>query len=107
MDDDSVAAVMEDYTSAPIDERLRAMLGFLRKQTLEPESVGPDDMAPLRAAGLSDRAIQEAMMVAFCFNIMDRLADAFDFENPEDSDYHLRCAQFLRRFGYSMGSVPF
>ena len=38
-------------------------------------------------------------------NIMDRLADAFDFENPE-GDYHIRCAKFLRRFGYRLGSLP-
>ena len=107
LDDETVAAVMQDYASAPIDERLRAMLGFLHKLTLEPESVSADDMAPLRAAGLSERAIEEAMLVAFCFNIMDRLADAFDFENPEGERYHLRCAQFLRRLGYGMASLPF
>ena len=105
LDRETVEAVMTDYASAPIDERLRAMLGFLHKLTLEPNAVTSQDVAVLRAAGLSDRAIEEAMYVCFAFNIMDRLADAFDFTIP-DEKYHRRCAQFLRHFGYRMASLP-
>ena len=58
--DDTVAAVLNDWRTAPIDAKLRAMLGFLEKLTLTPAEVGPADVAPLRAAGLSDAAIEDA-----------------------------------------------
>lgn len=105
MDPETVQAVMDDHTTAPVDERVRATLVFLRKLTLEPESLDSDDIAPLRAAGLGDRAIEEAIYVAFAFNVLDRLADAFDFEVPEQA-YHDKCGKFLRRLGYRRGSLP-
>ena len=96
---------MDDYASAPIEGRLRAILSFLHKLTVEPTEVTASDVAPLRAAGLSDRAIEEAMYISFAFNIMDRLADAFDFPIP-DAEYNRRCAKFLHRFGYRLASLP-
>ena len=62
-------AALDDWRTAPIDERLRATLGFLRKMTLEPEHLGPADAEALRAAGVTDAAIEEAIEVAFLFNV--------------------------------------
>ena len=77
-------AVLEDYRSAPIDERLRATLGFLEKLTLHPEEVGPEDAAAVRAAGVSDEALEEAIHVCALFNIVDRMADSLGFEVPPE-----------------------
>lgn len=98
-------AVLEDYRTAPIDERLRATLAFLEKLTLSPAEVGPADIAPMRAAGVSDRAIEEAVYVAAMFNVMDRLADAFDFQvsTVEESG---RVARILLKLGYQAASLP-
>ena len=71
--------MLKDFRSAPISERVKAALAFLEKLTLEPQRVGPDDIAPMRAAGLSDDAIAEAIHVAVVFNIIDRVADALGF----------------------------
>jgi uncharacterized peroxidase-related enzyme len=100
-DEALVRAVLEDWRTAPVDERMRAMLGFLEKVTLDPAEVGPEDIAPLKTAGIADQAIEEALYVCFLFNLMDRLADAFDFTIPEVAD-----GKFLYRMGYSSGSVP-
>ena len=97
--------MLADWRTAQLNERLRATLGFLEKVTLSPGDLGPEDVAPLRAAGLSDQAIREALYVCFIFDVMDRLADAFDFPLPS--------AQAIRRngrmahiVGYGMVSVP-
>ena len=49
--------MLADYRTAPILGKLRAMLGFLEKLTLQPADVSPDDAVALRAAGLSDEEI--------------------------------------------------
>ena len=105
LDPATVAAVLVDWRTAPIREPLRAMLGFLEKLTLTPDQVGPGDVAPLRAAGLSDRAIEEAIYVCFLFSVMDRLADAFDFAIPAEESTR-RAAKFLYRMGYGGASLP-
>jgi uncharacterized peroxidase-related enzyme len=104
LDDATVQAVLADWRTAPISERLRAMLGFLEKLTRTPEQIGAGDIAPLRAAGLTDRAIREAIYVCFLFSVMDRLADAFDYTIPSAKSTE-RAARFLYRMGYGGASV--
>jgi alkylhydroperoxidase family enzyme len=81
------------------------MLGFLEKVTLTPQEVSADDVARLRSAGLNDRAIEEALYVCFLFNVMDRLADAFDFHVPTAAGTR-RTARLLYTLGYGMASIP-
>ena len=96
---DLVEAVLDDYQSAPIDGRMRAMLAFLDKATPDPSGLEPADLEPLRAAGLSDAAIEEAIEVAFVFNVIDRLADAFGY--PISNEGELR---WITRFLTTRGA---
>ncbi|HYO15322.1 MAG TPA: peroxidase [Thermoanaerobaculia bacterium] len=96
-----VEAVLEDYRTAPIPERLRAMLGFLEKLTLRPAEVGPDDIAPLRAAGLTDEEIEDAIHVCANFNLINRVADALGFDLPTRTVY-AGSARMLLKSGYKL-----
>jgi alkylhydroperoxidase family enzyme len=103
--DTIVQAVLDDYKTAPIDEKLRLTLAFLEKLTLRPAEVGPDDVAPLRAAGLPDVAIEEAIRVCFLFGTIDRIADALAF--PLSTARNLRwVTRILLKAGYGIASVP-
>jgi uncharacterized peroxidase-related enzyme len=91
--------VLADYRAAPIPEKLRAMLGFLEKLTLQPADIGPDDAVPLRAAGLSDEEIEDAVHVCALFNIINRVADSLGFE-PADADGYAKNGRWLVSYGY-------
>ena len=92
-------AVLEDWRSAPIDARLRAQLGFLEKLTLRPDEVRPRDVEPLRAAGLSDHAIEDAIQVCALFNIYDRMADSLGWYLPDQAGYAASASNLMKR-GY-------
>jgi alkylhydroperoxidase family enzyme len=62
---------------------LRATLGLLEKLTLTPEDVGPQDMEAVRATGVSEQAMLDAIYICVAFNLIDRVADALGFEIPE------------------------
>jgi len=94
-----VQAALTDWRTAPVDARLRAALGFLEKLTLRPDEVRPADLAPLRDAGASDAAIEDAINVSALFNIYDRLADALGWYLPDRAGY-ASSAQNLMRRGY-------
>jgi alkylhydroperoxidase family enzyme len=96
-----VQAALDNWRTAPLDESVRATLGFLEKLTLSPESVSAADVRPLRALGLSDSAIEDAIHVCVLFNIYDRLADAFDFDIPDKQGFEIGAATLLKR-GYAM-----
>jgi alkylhydroperoxidase family enzyme len=91
--------VLEDWRTAPIDEKLRATLGFLEKVTLSPDVVGADDAALPRRAGVSDAALRDAVYVCALFNLIDRISDALDFAIPTPEGFK-KGARMLLKFGY-------
>jgi hypothetical protein len=75
------------------------MLAYLRKMTLDPDGLGPDDARVLLSKGLSRDAIHEAMYVAYLFNIYDRLADTLGWHLPPEAQYEKQADHLLKR-GY-------
>lgn len=67
--------------------------------TLAPSQLGILDLAILRSAGVSDRAILDAIYVCVGFNIITRIADALGFKLPAEEMF-VRAARLLRIFGY-------
>jgi alkylhydroperoxidase family enzyme len=94
-----VQAALDDWRTAPVDERTRAMLGFLEKLTLAPETVTAADARALRDAGLSESAIEDAIQVCVLFSVYDRLADSFKFHIPDDRGFEISAEMLLKR-GY-------
>ena len=91
--------VLDDASTAPIDGKLRATLAFLKKVTLAPESLTPDDARPALALGATKEALEEAAYVAYLFNIYDRLADAFGWALLTPEGYEAS-GRRLRKSGY-------
>jgi hypothetical protein len=80
---------------------VRATLGLLEKMTLEPEKLGPEDVRPVLALGVSRQAVADAMNVAFLFNVFDRLADAMGWDVPAaGSEFWAASAKMLLSRGY-------
>lgn len=96
-----VAAVLADWRTADISDGMRATLGLLEKLTLTPDAVTPEDVVAPRAAGLSDDAIEDAIVVCALFNVIDRIADALDFTPPTPEQAARGAAGQLKR-GYSL-----
>jgi uncharacterized peroxidase-related enzyme len=93
-----VDAVLANPDGADIDAKLRATLRMLRKLARE-HSVSVDDMRELLDAGVTREQIEDALDVAFSFNIITRLSEAFGFAIPT-SDAMNAGAKFLLARGY-------
>lgn len=94
-------AVEADWRTAPIDEKLRAMLGFLEKLTLRPEELTREDADAVRVAGVSDEAMVDAIHVAALFNMIVRLADSLDWDVPSFDSFLARADAMLAN-GYAL-----
>jgi len=95
-----VDAVLSDYRTAPISERLRAALAFIERLTTDPGSVAAADAQAAMAAGLSRQDIEDAAAVASVFAVITRNANALDFEIPTAEEFDRAAGMLLRR-GYS------
>jgi hypothetical protein len=60
--------------------------------TRAPQSLTPEDVRVAMRAGASKAAIEEALEVAFLFNIYDRLADAMGWDVPDTAGGFYRFA---------------
>lgn len=74
-DSELVAAIAEDWRTAPVDERQRALLAYADRLTRDPAAMRSSDVQALRDAGWSDEAILHACEVVAYFNFVNRLAD--------------------------------
>lgn len=81
-------------------------MGFLEKLTLTPGEVSSSDIALLQQAGLSARAILDAIYVCVGFNVIVRIADALEFTVPPPEVFK-RSAKYLLLFGYRLLSGKF
>lgn len=83
-DAESVGVALDDLESASIPDGLRATCALLTKFTNEPESLTRDDIDKVRDAGVGDVAIADAMHVGALFCVINRCANALDFELMDD-----------------------
>ena len=79
--------MFEDYTTAPVDARLRATLGLINKMTLAPSELTKADVDVARTAGATEAMIEEALHICGLFNMIVRVADSLDFEVPALEGY--------------------
>lgn len=92
-------AVLADWRNADVDARLKGALGFLEAMTTRPNALTASDAEAAFAAGVTKEALEEAALVAFCFNLIDRVADALEFEVPSPEEFD-SAADFLLKHGY-------
>jgi AhpD family alkylhydroperoxidase len=81
-----------------IGEPLRSTLLMLGKLTRQHE-VDADDMRAVLAAGASRQQIEDALAICFSFNVIGRLADAFEFAVPGPQAFEAGAKYLLSR-GY-------
>ena len=70
---DTVRQVFDNPATAGADARERAIASFAQAVTLRPEQLGPADMAPLHALGMSDEDIIDLLHAVAIFGWANRL----------------------------------
>ena len=76
LDDDLIAALREDYKTAPISEADKEMIEYVVQLTKDAVKITPQHHVRLRAAGFNDKAILQITLIASWFNYINRVADA-------------------------------
>ena len=99
-DPELIEQILSDCRTADIEESLRALLGFIRKLTVEPDKVNSEDIGPLVEGGWPRTAIRDAVYVCFIFCVMTRLADSLDWDIPS-ADAFAASAKLLLKRGYA------
>jgi uncharacterized peroxidase-related enzyme len=95
-----VDAVLNDYRTAPVSDRLKAALTFIEKVTRRPDELTAADARAALDAGLSVDDLRDAAAVASIFNVIVRYANALAFQIPSSDEFDKAAGMLLKR-GYS------
>ena len=80
----TVRELEDDYQRLPLDAADRAILDYAVKLSLQPGSIGEDDIQTLREQGLDDLAIHDLCGITAYFAFVNRIADGLGVELEED-----------------------
>ena len=83
-DDEIAEHAMHDYRKADLSPRERALCDFAVKLTHLAAEVDEDDVDVLRAHGLDDVDISDAIQVVSYFNYVTRVADGVGIEDEPE-----------------------
>jgi uncharacterized peroxidase-related enzyme len=92
-------AVLADLDTAPVDERIRAVLRYVGKLTTAPARLTDEDAAAVLAAGWDERALHDAVIVCALFNFMNRMVNGLGIK--ADESYFALSGKRLRDVGYT------
>lgn len=100
-----VEAVLEDYRSAPIGEKERALFAFLERMNAESNRLGQADIDAVKAAGWSEEAIYDAITVCALFNFYNKWIDATGVSDMPAAAYEAS-GRRMAEHGYAPPEVP-
>ena len=91
-DDELLARIEDDWRSADLSDKRRAMLYYVEKLTRRPGDMSGSDVDTLRRVGFGDRDILDICEVAAYYAYVNRIADGLGvpleswISTPEESD---------------------
>jgi alkylhydroperoxidase family enzyme len=92
--------VLEDFRTAPIGDREKALFAFIEKMNRESNQLRPEDLEEARAAGWSDEALYDAITVCALFNFYNKWIDATGVGDMPAAAYAMS-GQRLATAGYA------
>ena len=97
--------VLEDLDTAPITEKLRALLRIAAKVRGDARQVTPEEVEAARAEGADDKAIHDTVLIAAAFCMFNRYVDGLATVAPNDQEVYDRIGEQLGTEGY-LDAVP-
>ena len=68
--------MLEDYRTAPIDARNKALFAFIEKMNAQSNRIRQEDIECVKAAGWTDEAVYDAVTVCALFRFYNAWIDA-------------------------------
>jgi uncharacterized peroxidase-related enzyme len=95
-----VDAVKRDYSSAPVSEKLRALLAIAVKVQQGGKHVATIDIEAARREGATDREIHDTVLIAAAFCMFNRYVDGLATLTPTDPAAYDAMGQRMAHEGY-------
>jgi uncharacterized peroxidase-related enzyme len=95
-----VDAVRADLATAPVSDKMRALLRIAAKVQESGQCVTEDDVAAARAEGATDVELHDTVLIAAAFCMYNRYVDGLATWAPDDEESYERRADMIVEHGY-------
>lgn len=95
-----VDRTLADVKTAPVSEKMQALLAIAEKVRRDARTVSEADVARARAAGADDKAIHDTVLIAAAFCMFNRYVDGLATWTPKDPAIYQQTGQMLATKGY-------
>ncbi len=99
-DERIVAEVLQSPDSAPVSEKLKALLSVAARVQQSGRAVQPEDIERARREGATDTEIHDTVLIAAAFCMFNRYVDGLDAWTPTDAEGYRQRAQHVADHGY-------
>ena len=96
--------VLDDYKSAPINDKLKALLNIAGKVQKNGKEVLPNDVEEARKHGANDREIHDTVLIAATFSMFNRYVDGLASLTPTDPKAYEEMGVRLGEKGYVLSN---
>lgn len=97
---DMVNAVRADYRTAPVSEKLKALLAIAGKVQESGKQVTASDIVEARRLGATDLEIHDTVLIAAAFCMFNRYVDGLALHTPQDFEQYDQMGIRLATQGY-------
>ena len=99
-------AIVHDPNTAPITEKLKALLAIAAAVQRSGRAVTASHVERARAAGASDLEIHDTVLIAAAFCMFNRYVDGLAASTPSDPAGYRDRARQVAEHGYQLAAVP-
>lgn len=92
--------IKNDYSSAPITDKLKALLAIAGSVQCSGKSVTTAQVETAKAAGVTDLEINDTVLITSLFCMFNRYVDGLDTWAPQDKESYLQHAPQRAEQGY-------
>lgn len=98
---DTTAAIKADISTAPVSEKMKALLTIAKQVQQSGKAVTAESIAKAKNAGATDIEIHDTVLIAALFCLYNRYVDGLSTRLPESNDYYNTLAERLVTNGYN------
>lgn len=100
-----VDQVKKDFLSAPVSDKLKALLVIAGKVQQDGKLVTAADVEAARSHGATDLEIHDTVLIAAAFSMFNRYVDGLGTWQPTDPEVYAQMGRHLASEGYNAPSI--
>jgi uncharacterized peroxidase-related enzyme len=100
-----VKQVAQDFQSAPVSAKLKALLAIAGKVQQDGKLVTAEDVEAARREGATDMEIHDTVLIAAAFSMYNRYVDGLGTWQPQNPEMYAQMGKHLAEQGYTTPSV--